>query len=99
MLEGLALNWTEVGAKGIVVLTVLLILLGRLIPSKRLDDQRADYERQLRDLRQDKDAQIVLWQATAQTAQAQVSELMEHGRMSVGILESFDRRAEGGEGT
>lgn len=99
MLEGLALDWTDLSAKGVVVLIVLLILLGRLVPSRRLDEQRLDFERQINDLRKDKDAQIVMWQAVAQTSQAQVAELMEHGRMSVGILESFDRRAEGGDGT
>jgi len=41
----------------------------------------------------DKDAQIVMWRAVGETAQAQIFELLEHSRFTVQLLKAIEQRA------
>lgn len=54
MLEGLAINLVDVGATGLVVLVVLLVLSGRLVTRGQLLDERAEKQ---------------LWQENAESQQ------------------------------
>lgn len=42
----------------------------------------------------DKDAQIVMWRAVGETAQAQMAETLEHSRLSVQLLQAIEKRAQ-----
>jgi hypothetical protein len=42
----------------------------------------------------DKDAQIVMWRAVGETSQAQMTETLEHSRLSVQLLQAIERRAQ-----
>lgn len=44
MLEGIAINALDIGAGGLVVLVVLLVLTGRLVTRGQLLDERAEKE-------------------------------------------------------
>lgn len=46
MVEGLALGWGDIGASGLVVVVVLLILTDKLRPAKRADRELAVVEKQ-----------------------------------------------------
>lgn len=41
----------------------------------------------------DKDAQVVMWRAVGETAQAQMVELLEHSRFTVQLLQAIEQRA------
>lgn len=91
MLDGIPV--ANIGAGGLLAITVLLILLGRLVPGRRVDEMRADFATHLDEVRADKDAQIIMWRAVAETSQAQMGELLEHSRLSVQLLTSIEARA------
>lgn len=42
----------------------------------------------------DKDSQIVMWRAVAETKDAQGTELLEHSRLSVQLLQAIEKRAQ-----
>lgn len=42
----------------------------------------------------DKDAQIVMWRAVGETAQAQMVELLEHSRLTVQLLQAIEKRGQ-----
>lgn len=44
MLEGVALNWTQIGAGGLVTLTVLMIFVRRLVPWPYVQEMKDRYE-------------------------------------------------------
>lgn len=102
MLDGIPI--ADIGAKGLVAITVLLVILGKLVSSrrvdevradaqKRIDEVRADKDAQITEVRADKDAQIIMWRAVAETSQAQMAELLEHSRLTVQLLQSIEARA------
>ena len=69
------------GATALLTITVWFILTGRLTPRSQVDSLRAD-----------KDAQIAMWRAVAETSQAQMGELLEHSRMTVQLLQAIEAR-------
>jgi hypothetical protein len=79
MNELFGLNAGDLGAAGIVVLVVLLILLGRLVPRSVLEDVRKDRDARVADAIAERDT----WkeahresEAARQIAQGQVGELL-----------------------
>lgn len=72
------------GATALLAAVVWLILIGRLVPRRQVDALAAD-----------KDAQVAMWRAVAETSQAQMGELLEHSRMSVQLLQAIEARTKG----
>ena len=95
MLDGIPV--ANIGAGGLVAITVLLLLIGKLVPARRVDEVRADAQKRIDEIRADKDAQIIMWRAVAETSQAQMAELLEHSRLTVQLLQSIEARAKAGE--
>lgn len=56
---------------------------------RELDSDKEHYEQRIAD----KDAQIVLWRAVGETSQAQMTETLEHSRLSVQLLQAIEARA------
>ena len=88
------------------VVTLLVILFYGLVkehivtgPAHRRelaakDQQIAANERVYEQRIADKDTQIVMWRAVGETSQAQSTELLEHSRLSVQLLQAIERRAQ-----
>jgi hypothetical protein len=74
------------GATALLTLAVILVLTGRLTPRSQVEALRAD-----------KDAQIAMWRAVAETSQAQMGELLEHSRMTVQLLQAIEARTKGSQ--
>lgn len=79
----------QVSAGGLVVLIVMLILAGRLVPRRQLEDLRRDKNDQLRD----KQTELDVWKKVAQDEsaarrdlQAQNAQLMEFSRVGAHVL-------------
>lgn len=79
MIEGIAI--TDVGATGLVAIVVVLILLGRLVPRRHLEDVREDAAHWRR-------AAELTEQARAEEA-AQTRRLLEASDMHTRLLESI----------
>lgn len=58
------------------------------------DQQIADIKASCDQRVADKDAQVVMWRAVAETKDAQGTELLEHSRLSVQLLQAIERRAQ-----
>lgn len=85
-------NVAQVGASGILAFLVLLVLLGRLVPRKTLEDLRADKNEQLAATRAERDTwkQAALDEAaTCRALQAQNGELLELARTAGHVLTSL----------
>lgn len=86
------------GAATVLGLVVLLILLGRLVPRRTVDDVRADYQARIAELIAERD----MWQAAHRVSEEarhedgqQVRELLEVARTTDHVLRSLPRPSEG----
>lgn len=81
MIDGLPIGQVSAGA--VLVLVVLMILTGRLVPRRNLDDVAHDRD-------QWRAAYLLAEQARVAQEQ-QVSELVEASRTTVSLLQALDR--------
>ena len=90
-------GWEDIGAKGLVVLFVLLIFAGWLIPKRSVDRRETQLENALRDALADRDN----WRKSAQSLDAQNRDLIANGDLSVALLQSIRglAQAKDGDGT
>lgn len=95
MLEGLALNWTQIGAGGIVTLTVLMIFLRRLVPWPYVEWMKERYEAAIAE----RDANLVetkaerdRWRGMAESLSEQNAELLTNQDLvleALGALKAY----------
>jgi hypothetical protein len=93
------MNWTSLltpslGATGLLVIVVLMVLRGTLVPRRVMDDLRAD-----------KDAQISTWKTAYETSQRdhaikdqQITALMEATRTTTNVVAAMSEAAGLSEG-
>lgn len=94
---------------GVGVVTLLVVLFYGLVKEHIVTGaahrrEIASKDEQLRVLAEanekriaDKDAQIVMWRAVGETSQAQMTETLEHSRLSVQLLQAIEARAKARE--
>lgn len=89
------------GVVGLLALTYWLLATDRIVTGAAhqrelaaKDQQIAANERMYEQRIADKDQQIVMWRAVGETSQAQSTELLEHSRLSVQLLQAIERRAQ-----
>lgn len=94
--ELLGFSPTDIGAAALVGLIVLLVLRGQLVPRSQLEDLRADKDRQLDELRTERDtwcqAHAVSEEARRE-AQDQAGELLEMSRTAGYFFATLPRAA------
>lgn len=85
MIEGLALNWTDLGATGLVVLVVLMIFTGKLVPKRYYDEAltRCAEEREAKEN----------YRKAAETLMEQNGELLTDRDLSLALLTSLKNYA------
>lgn len=93
-MELLPPGWEDIGAKGLVVLFVLLIFLGWLIPKRSADRRERQLEEALRDALKDRDH----WREAAQSLDGQNRELLANADLSLALLQSIRGMAAGKSG-
>ena len=80
------------------VLTLLgwlfwMIATGRLVTRREHENRVGDKDKVIAD----KDAQIVMYRGASETKDAQLSELLEQGRLSIQLMEALEERSRRGE--
>lgn len=92
------LNVAQGGAAAVLGLVVLLILVGRLVPRRSVDDIRGDYQARIAELIAERD----MWRTAHQVSeearheeQQQNREMLELARTSVHVLRSLPSAPEG----
>lgn len=90
MIEGLDLTWTDLGASGLLVLTVLLIFTGRLVPKRYYDEALARLAKADEDNKHLKKA--------AESLLEQNSELLTNADLSLALMQSIKSYAALGKG-
>jgi hypothetical protein len=91
----------QIGAGGLVALIVLMVLSGRLVTRRQLNELRADRDAQLADARAQRDT----WQAVAErettlriSLQATNTESLELNRTAVRLLSALPQPSANGVG-
>lgn len=89
-------NVAQGGATAVLGLVVLLILVGRLVPRRTVDDMRADYQARIDQLTAERDT----WRAAHQVSEEarheehqQNRDMLELARTSVHVLRSLPSTA------
>ena len=80
---------------GVGAVITLLIFLYRALATGSIVTRR-EHENRIADKDKviaDKDAQIAMWKATADTKDAQNAELLEHSRLSVQLMQAIEARS------
>lgn len=94
MLQELGIGFSDLSAGAIVVLTVLLLLTGRLVPRSVLKDVRDDRDTRVQEARTEmnywKDANEAS-QSTVRELSGQVNELLEYARTTDSFIKSLPR--------
>jgi hypothetical protein len=101
MLEGVALDWTQIGAGGIVTLTVLLMFLGRLVPWRYVSEMKerfviaiAERDALVKESRAERDR----WRAIAESLAEQNADLLTNQDLVLEALNSLKAYAAAKEG-
>lgn len=81
MIEGLPLGWTDLGATGLLVLTVILIFTGRLVPKRYYDEALARLEKA--------DADKEHLKKAAESLLSQNTELLTNTDLTLALLQSI----------
>jgi hypothetical protein len=79
-------------AAGMFIALYYALMKGKLYTRRSHDEIVTIKDQQIADGK----AQVVLWRAVGETSQAQMTELLEHSRMSVQLLTSIDSRSKDG---
>lgn len=91
MLDGIPLDLGDLGATGILAAVVFMILTGRLVPRKVLEDVRADRDARL--------AEAAYWHTAFQTSQNQIDVLIGRADVSTKAVLAMRAAVEGGDQT
>ena len=90
-----------VGVVGLLVAAYWMLATGRLYTGAShreamdaKDAQIAEVKANAEQRIADKDTQVVMWRAVAETKDAQGTELLEHSRLSVQLLQAIEKRAQ-----
>ena len=73
------------GLTGVLTLLIVAFVKGWLVTSTTHREIVSIKDQQIAD----KDAQVVMWRAVGETSQAQMSELLEHSRVTVQLLQGI----------
>jgi len=79
-----------IGASGLVVALFWMLAKEILVTGPAHRRELAEKDARIAD----KDAQIIMWRAVGETAQAQMAETLEHSRLSVQLLQALEKRAQ-----
>lgn len=85
-------NPVNIGAGGLVVIIVLLILTGKLVPAKALTDLRSDTTERISEKKEELDNVWLAYKASEQAREilaGQVSELLELARTTDHFIRSL----------
>ncbi|WP_127572798.1 hypothetical protein [Georgenia faecalis] len=88
MLEGIPLNLAELGSTAVLVIVFLMILTGRLVPRKVLEDVRADRDARLREAAGWQTAALNEQRAHGETRK-QVTKLLVAGDLASKVMGSL----------